>query len=130
MQIFGKAIVGLAGLLATAAQADPLVGTWRTEPDRSALVSLVRVVPCGAALCGSITRAVNAKGQEVRTPNVGKQLFWGLKPMGGGSYGGGTVQVPVLNVTATAKAQLSGNRLRVTGCKGLVCDGQTWVRVN
>lgn len=116
--------------LAAPAFADPAVGLWRTEPDRKNLTSLVRIAPCGPALCGTVQSAFDSKGQEVRTANIGKRLFWDLKPGGGGAYSGGTVFVPLLNVQAQAKAQLTGDSLRVTGCKGVVCDGQTWRRVN
>ncbi|MBV2360442.1 DUF2147 domain-containing protein [Thalassococcus sp. CAU 1522] len=113
---------GLAG--------DPAIGTWKTEPDRKNLTSHIQVRACGAALCGKVLRAFDPSGKEVVTKNVGKELFWDLKPVGGGKYDGGTVYVPLLDVTAKAKATLSGNTFKVTGCKALVCDGQTWTRVN
>ncbi|WP_417208082.1 DUF2147 domain-containing protein [Antarctobacter sp.] len=116
--------------LAAPAFADPAVGLWRTEPDRKNLTSHVQIAQCGASLCGTVLKAFDAQGKEVKTANVGKQLFWDLKPASAGTYDGGTVFVPLLNVKANAKAKLSGNTLRVTGCKGLVCDGQTWTRVN
>ncbi len=118
------------GTLAAPAFAEPALGIWRTEPDRKNLTSHVQIAPCGAALCGTVLRAYDAQGHEVKTANVGKRLFWDLKPGSGGTYDGGTVFVPLLNVKAQAKAKLSGNSLRVTGCKGPVCDGQTWTRVN
>lgn len=112
------------------ALADPAIGLWRTEPDRKHLTSHVQIAPCGAALCGTVLKAYDPWGREVKTANVGKTLFWDLKPDSEGRYEGGTVYVPFLNVRAAAKAKLSGNSLRVTGCKGLICDGQTWTRVN
>lgn len=125
-------VLGLALAIAQAgplAAADVAVGIWKTQPDRKSLVSHIEISPCGAALCGVVLRAFDANGVAVSTPNVGKRLFWDLKPEGNGSYGGGTVYVPLLDVTAKAKAKLSGNTLRVTGCKGPVCDGQTWTRL-
>ncbi|WGW02222.1 DUF2147 domain-containing protein [Tropicibacter oceani] len=120
----------LALLAAPAFAADPAVGLWKTQPDRKNLTSHIQITACGPALCGKVIKAFDSKGQEVSTPNVGKPLFWDLKPAGAGRYDGGTVYVPLLNVTAKAKAELSGSTLRVTGCKGLVCDGQTWTRIN
>ncbi|ASP22670.1 imidazoleglycerol-phosphate dehydratase [Antarctobacter heliothermus] len=116
--------------LAAPAFADPAVGLWKTEPDRKNLTSHIQIATCGAALCGTVVKAFDAQGNAVKTANVGKRLFWDLKPGSSGNYDGGTVFVPLLNVTANAKAKLSGNTLRVTGCKALVCDGQTWTRVN
>ncbi len=124
------AFVALGLFAGTAALADdPATGLWRTEPDRKDLTSLIRVSECGAALCGTIERAYNPQGEEVTTPHIGERLFWDLKPQGGGDYAGGTVYVPLMDVTAKAKAELDGDRLRVTGCKGPICDGQTWTRV-
>ena len=118
------------GSLAAPASADPMIGLWRTEPDRKNLTSHIRVEQCGPALCGTVAKALDAQGREVRTANVGKRLFWDLMPDGQGGYSKGTVWVPLLDVTARAKARLSGNTLRVTGCKGVVCDGQSWTRIN
>ena len=53
-----------------------------------------------------------------------------MRPEGGGAYGGGTVRVPPLDVTAQASARLQGDRLTVTGCQGPVCDGQVWTRAD
>ena len=123
-------ILGLLVALATgAAAADPAQGVWKTEPDRKSLTSHIRIDACGAALCGTIVKAFDASGKEIRTANVGKRLFWDLKPEGGGRYAGGTVFVPLLNVTAQARAELNGDRLRVTGCKAGLCDGQIWTRL-
>lgn len=121
---------GLVLLQAGAAFAsDPAIGIWKTQPDRKELVSHIEIKPCGEAICGTVLKAFDKSGKEVTTKNVGKRLFWDLKPEGNGTYAGGTVYVPLLDVTARAKATLSGNTLKVTGCKGPVCDGQVWTRV-
>jgi hypothetical protein len=65
----------------------------------------------------------------VKTRNVGRELFWDVEDLGGGNYGNGTVFVPLLNVKASASMKLAGNTLKVTGCKGKICDGQTWSRL-
>ena len=120
----------LMSIIATAAQAkDPAVGTWATPPDRKNLTAHIEVAPCGTELCGRVARAFDQTGKQVSTKNVGKQVFWGMKPVGGGKYDGGTAWVPLLNVNAKAKMDLRGNTLKVKGCKGVVCDGQTWTRV-
>ncbi len=108
---------------------DPAVGLWQTEPDRKDLISHIEIRECGTALCGKILTAFDESGQKVMTKNVGKELFWDMVPEGAGAYAGGTVWVPLLNVQARATMQLSGDRLKVRGCKGLVCDGQVWMRV-
>lgn len=126
-----SAFVALAAVVTpvNAQAADPAVGLWQTEPDRKDLISHIEVTTCGAALCGKILAAFNLQGQPVITPNVGRPLFWDLVPQGGGEYADGTVYVPFLDVTARARAELKGDTLRVTGCKGPVCNGQNWIRV-
>lgn len=114
--------------LAAPAVSDPALGTWITAPDRKKLVSHIQVRSCGAALCGKILRAFDPSGREVKTKNIGKELFWDLKPSGGGKYDGGTAWVPLLNVKAAASATVRGNRMTVTGCKGGVCKDQVWHR--
>ncbi len=123
------ALLALTAALAPAAKADPAVGIWQTQPDRKNLTSQIDVKPCGAALCGTVLRAFDAEGREVRTPNVGKRLFWDMTPQGNGTYDGGTVEVASMNLRARATMQLQGNQLRVTGCKGPACFGQTWTRL-
>lgn len=121
----------IAGLIVVAAPmaAEPALGVWQTEPDRKNLTSHIAIEQCGTMLCGTIKEAFNEAGQKVMTANVGKQLFWNLRPAGTGDYVDGTVWVPLMDVTARAKMTLRGDTLRVTGCKGMICDGQVWTRV-
>lgn len=126
--IFAAALMALPAL-STTSLADAAVGVWKTEPDRKQLTSYVEVRQCGQRLCGRILQAFNPAGEEVRTKYVGKELFWDMTRLGGGRYDGGTVYVPLLNVTAKASMMLQGDRLKVRGCKGVVCDGQIWTRV-
>ena len=117
-------------LLPTLAQADPVVGLWKTEPDKKNLVSHIAVSSCGAKICGKIMKAFDRSGKEVSTPNVGKTLFWYMQPTGGGKYSDGTVYLATLNIKARGSMELKGNAIRVTGCKGPACYGQTWTRLN
>lgn len=129
-----RRLAAAAGILLLAAWtsravAEPALGTWRTGPDGKAQVAHVEVTTCGPALCGRIARAFDAAGNEIVTPNVGRELFWGMLPLGDGAYGGGRVFVPAHNREYDARMRLSGDRLRVQGCLGPICDGQTWTRV-
>lgn len=112
-----------------AAASDMAVGVWQTPPDRKQLVSHIEVAHCGANLCGRVLRAYDSAGRSVDTPNIGKRIFWDVEPLGSGEYGNGTAWVPLLNVTARASMTLTGDRLKVRGCKAMMCDGQTWMRV-
>ncbi|WP_397543560.1 DUF2147 domain-containing protein [Roseovarius salis] len=127
-------MAALAIMAATAANSeianDPVLGVWQTPPDRKDLVSHIRISPCGdAELCGQVLRSYAPSGEQVETPNVGKRIFWGVEPLGGGKYGNGTAWVPLLDVTARASMTLEGDTLRVRGCKAVLCDGQTWKRL-
>ena len=122
-------ILGAAAMLAGAVQADPAEGVWRTQPDRKALISHIKIAPCAAKLCGHVVAIFDKAGSPVTTKKLGLKLFWDMVPHGSGNYGGGTVYLPLLDVTAAASMKLSGNSLTVTACKGPVCDGQVWTRV-
>jgi len=117
-------------LLPSFALADPVVGIWKTEPDKKNLISHIAVSTCRAKICGKVLKAFDRSGKEVATPNVGKPLFWDMQPTGGGKYSDGTVYVATLNMKARGSMELNGNALRVTGCKGSACYGQTWTRLN
>lgn len=120
------------GLLVSAPGAmakDAAVGVWKTQPDRKKLTSHIGITQCGAKLCGKVLEAFDIYGKPARTRNVGRQLFWDMEALGNGKYGNGTVFVPLLNIKAKATMKLTGNRLKVTGCKGPVCDGQVWTRL-
>jgi uncharacterized protein (DUF2147 family) len=110
--------------------ADSITGLWLTQPDRKDLISHIKVEPCGSGFCGTVLRAFDSTGAQVTTANVGRQLFWDMKPMGDGSYGGGEAFVPLINAT-TKKVTLvlDGDQLRVEGRIGPVRGAQVWTRL-
>ncbi|SLN20343.1 DUF2147 domain-containing protein [Pseudooctadecabacter jejudonensis] len=118
------AIVGLAG----AAAADPLEGMWRTAKDDNGNSGLIQVAPCGAALCGTLVQAFDANGNQMSSPNVGRQIISQTVAQGGGEYRG-KVYSPDRDRTYNSRLQLSGNTLSVNGCVLGICrDGGTWTR--
>ena len=112
-----------------AAMADPLLGTWQTEPDDGAYAH-VDMQPCGAKICGVIARTFNASG-EYQSENLGKKLVIDMVANGGGKYAG-SVWRPSNNKIYIGKMDLSGNTVKLRGCVagGLICSKQTWARVN
>ena len=54
MNVFPAAFVLLAPTLAVG---DPIVGLWKTEPDRKNLISHVKITACGDKFCGQIQSA-------------------------------------------------------------------------
>ncbi len=109
---------------------DSIVGVWQTEPDRKDLTSHIEVAPCGTGYCGRVLRAFDPTGAEVTTRNIGRMLFWDMKPQDNGTFGGGAAYVPILNVTTSNVAlTLSGERLEVKGRVGLMRGKQVWTRL-
>lgn len=109
---------------------DSIVGIWQTQPDRKDLTYHIEVAPCGAGYCGRVLRAFDPSGAEVTTRNIGRMLFWDMKPQDNGTFGGGAAYVPILNVTTSNVAlTLSGEQLEVKGRVGLMRGTQVWTRL-
>lgn len=111
--------------------ADGLQGEWRNTKNTVHL----RVAPCGAAMCGTVTWAGDAQRTDARKGSgkelVGSQLLHGLKPSGNASWRG-KIYIPDINTNASATVtQLSPKLLRVSGCSmmGIVCKTQHWHRI-
>lgn len=119
--------VAVMALSAGAAMADPVEGIWQTQVDDGAY-ALVTIAPCGAALCGVISRTFNASG-EYDSENKGKALVWDMIAKGGGSYGDGKIWQPSTGKVYRSKMALDGDMLKVSGCVGPICKKQTWARV-
>ncbi|SDC34396.1 DUF2147 domain-containing protein [Ruegeria marina] len=121
--------LGFAG----AAAADPAAGTWKTEPGDSGGYLHVAVAPCGPSICGTIKTAYDKDGiEQADYEHKGKRMLWDMQPGGGGSYSGGQIWAPDSDKTYSSKMSLDGDALTVKGCVagGLICRGQTWMRVN
>ena len=110
------------------AAADPLEGTWQTQPDDGAFAH-VTIAPCGANFCGKIARTFR-DGAEYDSPNKGKTLVIDMVPQGGGEYEG-SVWRPSNDKIYIGKMTVNGDALRLRGCVagGLICASQNWVRV-
>ncbi|WP_420586723.1 DUF2147 domain-containing protein [Ruegeria sp.] len=117
-------------MLPGVAAADPIVGVWKTEPDRKNLISHIKISACGDKFCGEIESAYDQSGKQVQTPNIGKKLFWDVASEGGGKYGGGDFWIPMVNVDVVPQMTLSGNSLTVRGCEHVVCGHQKWTRLS
>ncbi|MEW2916682.1 DUF2147 domain-containing protein [Ruegeria sp. ANG10] len=122
--------VVIAVLMPVMAVADPIVGVWKTEPDRKNLISHIKISACGDKFCGQIQSAYDKTGKEVQTPNIGKKLFWDVASEGGGKYGGGDFWIPMVNVDVVPQITLSGDTLTVRGCEHVVCGHQKWTRLS
>ena len=126
-----KILTAAAAILvmaAGAAFADPVEGTWQTQPDDGAYAHVV-IAPCGANFCGKIARTFK-NGTEYKSANIGKTLVIDMAPEGEGKYVG-KVWRPSNNKIYSGKIALSGKSLKLSGCVagGLLCSKQTWSRI-
>jgi uncharacterized protein (DUF2147 family) len=131
-----KPLAAILVLAAAAGSRPPVEGDWLTA-DRSALV---RIAPCGRALCGTVVRVL-AKGPNVpRTdinnsdaalrsrPLAGLRVLSGFVPDGSG-WTGGRAYDPKSGRSYKAKLALARDgSLTVTGCILFLCRSQRWTR--
>jgi uncharacterized protein (DUF2147 family) len=126
-----KMIATVAALVfgTSVAAQDAALGVWQTEVDDGAYAHIT-IEPCGAAVCGAISRTFNADG-EYQSENIGRQIVIDMVPNGGGAYAG-QVWRPSNNKIYVGKMDVSGNALRLRGCVagGLICASQNWARIN
>jgi uncharacterized protein (DUF2147 family) len=109
---------------ASGEQADTPLGDWQTESNKG----LVRIEPCGSALCGyTVDAATNAKGETV---------LINMKPKGtsdkGASDWTGTIVSRASGNTYYAKMAIrQSNTLRVEACAvgRFFCSGNDWSRI-
>ncbi len=104
------------------------VGTWQTEPDKRGQTAHVVAEPCGAGVCGTMTRVFDPQGNQIDHPNVGKRLFWNMVP--NGDQYAGRAYVPALDIEVDGTIELDGDTMKVGGCAGPVCQSQTWLRID
>lgn len=109
--------------------ADPLLGTFKTQPDDNGNFGHVEIYDCDGAICGVIRKAFGPTGEPVESENIGKRMIWNMQPKGGGKYSGGKIWAPDRDKVYKSKMELSGTSLSVSGCVLIVCRAQTWTRV-
>lgn len=140
---FGFVVAMLTALLAvpaTKAQAGGDVsGIWLTQAGDAK----VRVSKCGGGICGvvvwlkdPINPATGKPQVDDKNPNpalakrpmIGLPLFSGIRPDGPNKWSGRIYNADDGNSYAS-KISVSGpDTLRVEGCVGALCGGETWTR--
>ena len=123
------ALIAAAGLAAPVS-ADPVLGTYQTQPGDAGNYAHVQIYQCEADICGVIRKAFDASGQSIASDTIGKRMIWGMKAQGGGKYGKGKIWAPDRDKVYSSKMELSGSTLEVSGCVLGICRGQSWKRVN
>ncbi|MBW5434284.1 DUF2147 domain-containing protein [Bradyrhizobium canariense] len=137
---FAALIVLLAALLgATAAHAQSADGTWLTQAGDAR----VKIGKCGSGICGNVvwlrephdtatgqpaTDSKNPNPALARRPMIGLPLFSGMQPSGPNKWSGQIYNADDGSTYASSVTVISADSLRVEGCVGALCGGETWTR--
>jgi uncharacterized protein (DUF2147 family) len=127
---------GVIGLIAPAASAQEVTGSWSTGKAR------VRIADCGSGLCANVVSLSepndedgkpkvdknNADASKRSRRIVGISILSGMKPAGDNVWKG-NIYNPEDGKTYSASMTLQGSSLRVQGCAlGIICKTQVWSR--
>jgi uncharacterized protein (DUF2147 family) len=133
-------LTALPGASPARAQANrEATGIWLTEAGDAK----VRVSKCGEGICGVIVwlrdpidsatgkPAVDDKNPNpalARRPMIGLPLFAGMRPVGPNKWSGRIYNADDGNTYASSISVAGPGSLRVEGCVGALCGGETWSR--
>lgn len=124
---------------APSASAQDASGTWLTQAGDAR----VRVSRCGGGICGVIvwlrdptdsatgqpaTDSKNPNPALARRPMIGLPLFSGMHATGPSRWSGQIYNADDGSTYASNIALTGADTLRVEGCLGALCGGETWTR--
>jgi uncharacterized protein (DUF2147 family) len=130
-------LVGLPG--AHAQSGGEVSGVWLTQAGDAR----VRVSRCGAGICGVVVwlrdpiNAATGKPQVddknpnpalAKRPMIGLPLFTGMRPSGPNRWSGQIYNADDGGSYASNIALSGVDTLKVEGCVGMLCGGETWTR--
>lgn len=117
-----------------------VAGLWRSPTDGG---SVVRLAPCGEAICGRIVSSTRLKAdpnqRDIRNRDESQRdrvlrdlLFLKVRPIGPNRWGDGWVYNPEDGATYKGVMELKADgTLRLTGCVvAPLCKTQTWRRAD
>ena len=134
--------VAFAALFATSpapAQSLEPSGVWLTQQGDAK----VRVSKCGGGICGVIVwlrestdSATGKPATDSKNPNpalasrpmIGLPLFSGMQPSGPNRWSGQIYNADDGNMYASHISLVGAEQLKVEGCVGALCGGETWTR--
>lgn len=114
-------------------------GVWLTEKGDAK----VRVSRCAAGICGTVVwlrdpidpatgkPQIDDKNRNARLakrPIIGIGLFSGMRPSGENKWSGQIYNADDGGTYASNVTVVAADRLRVEGCVGGLCGGETWTR--
>lgn len=117
--------------IAAAAATGPIEGHW-LNPEKSVLI---RLAPCGEAMCGTVTWASEKAKSAARKgvdQLVGARLLTDFHRNARGQWRG-RIFVPDHNMHVSGRIQpLAADKLKVSGCMfaGMLCGTQVWTRTD
>jgi uncharacterized protein (DUF2147 family) len=130
----------LAAPSARAQGAGEPTGVWLTQAGDAR----VRVSRCGGGICGVVVGLKqpidpatgkpqvddkNPNPALARRPMIGLPLFSGMHAAGPGKWSGQIYNADDGSTYASNVAVTGPDTLRVEGCMGALCGGETWTRV-
>jgi uncharacterized protein (DUF2147 family) len=141
---FGFLIAIIAALLAApsarAQSASEPTGVWLTQAGDAR----VKIGKCSSGICGVIVwlrdpiNPATGKPQVddknpnpalARRPMIGLPLFSGMRPSGPNRWSGQIYNADDGNSYASSVSVTGADTLRVEGCVGALCGGESWARV-
>jgi uncharacterized protein (DUF2147 family) len=141
---FGFLIAIIAALLAApsarAQSASEPTGVWLTQAGDAR----VKIGKCSGGICGVIVwlrdpiNPATGKPQVddknpnpalARRPMIGLPLFSGMRPSGPNRWSGQIYNADDGNSYASSISVTGADTLRVEGCVGALCGGESWARV-
>lgn len=115
-------------------------GVWLTQAGDAR----VRVSKCGGGICGTIAGLrdpidpatgktqvddMNPDPNLRKRPMIGLPLFSGMQPVAAGKWSGQIYNADDGSTYASSISVTGPDTLRVEGCVGALCGGETWTRV-
>lgn len=137
---FVLVIALLFGAMPALAEGNEPVGVWLTEKGDAR----VRISKCSSGICGVIVwlkepidRATGHPQVDDKNPNpalrtrpvIGISLFIGMRPSAPGKWSGQIYNADDGGTYVSHVTFTGGDALRVDGCVGVICGGETWTRV-
>lgn len=136
---FPLLLAALLGATAVHAQSTDASGTWLTQAGDAR----VKISKCGGGICGVIvwlrephdtatgqpaTDSKNPNPALARRPMLGLPLFSGMQPAGPNKWSGQIYNADDGSTYASSVTVTGADALRVEGCVGALCGGETWTR--
>ena len=132
-------LAALLGATAAHAQSADASGTWLTQAGDAR----VKISKCGGGICGVIVwlrephdTATGQPATDSKNPNpalakramIGLPLFSSMQPAGPNKWSGQIYNADDGSTYASSVSVTSAETLRVEGCVGALCGGETWTR--